>query len=174
MSILTAAARAAVVVVLLSGYATLNAASGLADPDSNAPAESDTLGAALSTGYTPGDCAAQPPATGALAILACGQNPDPNGPAQATYTLFDNSNNLSAAFKNRIKDDVLTPCGDSGETPTVWRVGSSGATAGQVACGTRNNAAEIIWTTTSKNIMSDIRGSNTEINALYQWWRTNG
>lgn len=174
MPTLATALRTTLCAALLGGLATLNAATAPADPDTSTPADSDTLGAALSTGYSPADCTPQPPASGWLAILSCGQNSDPAGPTQATYVLFDNASNLSAAFNARMKNDVLTPCGDSGETPTVWRIGSAGVTAGQVACGTRQNAAEIIWTTTSKNIMSDIRGSNTDINALYQWWRING
>jgi hypothetical protein len=43
-----------------------------------------------------------------------------------------------------------------------------------VACGTYKNAAVITWTTDSKNVLSHIRASNTDVNALYQWWRTNG
>ncbi|MBY0441949.1 MAG: serine/threonine protein kinase [Mycobacteriaceae bacterium] len=174
MSARSTALRAAMCAALLGGLAILNAATALAEPDTGAPADSDALSAALSMGYTPADCTPQPLTSGTLAIFSCGQNSDTNGPVQATYTLFDNASTLSAAFNARMKNDVLTPCGDSGETPTVWRTGSSGVTAGQVACGTRQNAAEIIWTTTSKNIMSDIRGSNTDINALYQWWRING
>jgi hypothetical protein len=43
-----------------------------------------------------------------------------------------------------------------------------------VACGTYQNGAEIIWTTDAKNILSYIRGSNNDVQALYQWWRANG
>jgi hypothetical protein len=109
--------------------------------------------------------------TGAeLAALNCGQNPDSGGPVQATYILFSNGNDLAGSFKTNIKDDVLTACGDA-QSPTTWHQGSS---TGQVACGTYQNAAEVIWTTDSKNVLSRIRGSNTDVNSLYQWWRTNG
>jgi hypothetical protein len=43
-----------------------------------------------------------------------------------------------------------------------------------VACGTYQDAAEIIWTTDAKNVLSYIRASNTDVQALYKWWRTNG
>jgi hypothetical protein len=43
-----------------------------------------------------------------------------------------------------------------------------------VACGTYQNAAEIIWTTDAKTVLSYIRGANTDVPALYQWWKTNG
>lgn len=174
MSRFTHALRATTAAALFSGFAALSAATATADPTTGDPSDINTLGAALSQNYDVGDCTPQPLTNGELAVLACGPSSDPSGPVQATYILFDNASDLSAAFTARIKTDVLTPCGDSGETPTIWRIGSSGATAGQVACGTRQNAAEVIWTTDGKLIMSDIRGANTDVNALYQWWRTNG
>jgi hypothetical protein len=81
---------------------------------------------------------------------------------------------LAGSFKASIKDDVLTACGDSGQSPTTWHQGSNSANSGSVACGTYQNAAEVIWTTDAKNVLSYIRGSNTDVPALYQWWRANG
>jgi hypothetical protein len=80
---------------------------------------------------------------------------------------------LAGSFKASIKDDVLTSCGDAGQSPTTWHQGSN-ANAGSVACGTYQNGAEIIWTTDAKNILSYIRASNNDVPALYQWWRSNG
>lgn len=166
--------RATAAAALAGIFATLGAATAAADPDTGNPADVDALGAALSPTYSAKDCTPQPPATGQLAVLACGPSSDPNGPVQAIFTLFANANDLTNAFNARIKADALTPCGDSGETPTIWRQGSAGATAGQVACGTRQGAAEIIWTTDAKHVMSDVRGPSTDVNALYQWWRNYG
>jgi serine/threonine-protein kinase len=144
-------------------------------PGSNAGTTSDinTLAGSLSKGYGLNNCTAQNIVSGELAAFSCGQNPDPSGPIQAKYILFSNANDLAGSFKASIKDDVLTSCGDAGQSPTTWRQGNN-ANAGSVACGTYQNGAEIIWTTDAKNILSLIHAPNNDVPALYQWWRANG
>jgi hypothetical protein len=164
------ALRAAMALGLAGAFAVAGTPAGNADPN----ADLNTLAASLSKGYGLNNCTPQNLASGELASLTCGQNPDPAGPVQAKYILFNNADNLAGSFKASIKDDVLTACGDSGQSPTTWHQGSSNANSGQVACGTYQNAAEIIWTTDAKNVLSYIRGSNTDVAALYQWWRANG
>lgn len=173
MSHLSNALRAAAAAALIGGFALTGTAT--ADPaNTGNPSDINTLAASLSKGYGLNNCTAQNITTGELAALTCGQSPDPSGPVQARYILFSNGDNLASSFKTSINDDVLTACGDSGQSPTNWHQGSSSSSAGQVACGTYQNAAEIIWTTDAKNILSYIRGSNTDTSALYQWWRANG
>jgi hypothetical protein len=170
---LSNALRAAAATVLAGGFAVAGAANAVADPNTTgSSADINTLAGSLSKGYGLNNCTAQNLTTGELAALTCGQSPDPNGPVQAKYILFNNGDNLAGYFKGSIKDDLLTTCGDV-QSPTTWHHGSS-ADAGSVACGTYQDAAEIIWTTDSKNILSYIRGSNTDVPALYQWWRANG
>ena len=172
---LSKALRAATATVLTGGFAFAGAATATADPTGTAsPADMNTLAASLSKGYGLNNCTAQNLTTGQLAALTCGQSPDPGGPVQAKYILFSNADNLAGSFKASIKDDVLTACGDSGQSPTTWHQGSNSANSGSVACGTYQNAAEVIWTTDAKNVLSYIRGSNTDVPALYQWWRANG
>ena len=172
---LSKALRAATATVLTGGFAFAGAATATADPTgTGSPADMNTLVASLSKGYGLNNCTAQNLTTGELASLACGQSPDPGGPVQAKYILFSNADNLAGSFKASIKDDVLTACGDSGQSPTTWHQGSNSANSGSVACGTYQNAAEVIWTTDAKNVLSYIRGSNTDVPALYQWWRANG
>jgi hypothetical protein len=173
MSHLSNALRATGAVVFMGGFAWTGTAN--ADPaNTGNPSDINTLAGSLSKGYGLNNCTAQPITTGELAALTCGQSPDPSGPVQARYILFNNGDNLAGSFKTSINDDVLTNCGDSGQSPTTWHQGSSNSSAGQVACGTYQNAAEIIWTTDAKNILSYIRGSNADTSALYQWWRANG
>jgi hypothetical protein len=173
MSHLSNALRATGAVVFMGGFAWTGTAN--ADPaNTGNPSDINTLAGSLSKGYGLNNCTAQPITTGELAALTCGQSPDPSGPVQARYILFNNGDNLAGSFKTSINDDVLTNCGDSGQSPTTWHQGSSNSSAGQVACGSYQNAAEIIWTTDAKNILSYIRGSNTDTSALYQWWRANG
>jgi hypothetical protein len=175
MSHLSKALRAATATAVVGGFAFAGAATVTADPtNTGSSSDINTLAASLSKGYGLNNCTAQNLTTGELAALTCGQSPDPSGPVQAKYILFNNADNLAGSFKASIKDDVLTACGDAGQSPTTWHQGSDTANSGSVACGTYQNAAEIIWTTNAKNVLSYIRGSNNDVPALYQWWRANG
>jgi hypothetical protein len=167
MSPLTTALRAATAAALLGSFAYVGTAAANADPN-------DTLAQSLSKGYSSSNCTPKDPPAGVAAAINCGQNADSAGPVKATYLLYNNPDDLKGGFTASIKDESLTACGDSGQSPTTWHTGAAGATAGQVACGTYQDAAEVIWTTDAKNVLSYIRGSNTDVQALYQWWRTNG
>jgi hypothetical protein len=140
---------------------------------SNQSDPTDTLAGYLSKGYSSSNCTSQAPPSGVAAVLQCGQNSDPSGPIFAKYMLFNNPSDLASSFTNSINSDTLTNCGDV-KSPTVWHQGSSTDTAGQVACGTYQGQAEVIWTTDAKNVMSLIRASNTDVPSLYQWWRSYG
>ena len=168
MSYLNTALRAATAAALLGGLAYVGTATANADPN-------DTLTASLSKGYSSSNCTPKEPPAGVAAAINCGQNADAAGPVKATYLLYNSPADLQGGFTASIKDESLTQCGDSGgQSPTTWHQGSAGANAGQVACGTYQDAAEIIWTTDAKNVLSYIRASNTDVQALYKWWRTNG
>jgi hypothetical protein len=175
MSHLTTTLRAATAGALISGFAFAGTATASADPaNTGNPADINTLAGSLSKGYGLNNCTAQNITGGQLGSLTCGQSPDPSGPVMAKYILFDNADDLAGSFKASIKDDVMTACGDSGQSPTTWHQGNSTTSTGSMACGTYQNGAEIIWTTDAKNILSYIRGSSTDVPSLYQWWRSNG
>lgn len=168
MSHLKRAVQAATAAALMGTFAYVGAPTANADPTPN-----DTLVGLLSKGYSTTNCSAKEPASGMVAVMECGQNTDSAGPVVAKYMLFSNSTDLGSAFTAAIKDDTLANCGDA-KSPTVWQQGNSTASAGQVACGTYQGQAEVIWTTDAKNVLSFIRASNTDTAALYQWWRTKG
>jgi hypothetical protein len=174
MSHLSNALRAAAAAALTGSFSWLGSVTATADPNTGSSSDINALAASLSKGYGLNNCTAQNLITGQLAALTCGQSPDPSGPVQAKYILFSTGDDLTGTFKASIKDDTLTACGDSGQSPTTWHQGTAAANAGSVACGTYQNGAEIIWTTDAKNILSYIRASNNDVPALYQWWRTNG
>ncbi|GAB4985248.1 hypothetical protein MAHJHV58_02600 [Mycobacterium avium subsp. hominissuis] len=176
MSEFSNALRAATAAVFTGGFVFAGSGAAAADPAGTPnPSDINTLAASLSKGYGLNNCTAGNIDRGRqLAVLTCGQSPDPKGPAQAKYVLFTNAENLATAFRATIKEDVLTPCGDAHESPSSWHKDGSSPSAGQAACGTFRNAAEIIWTIDAKNILSYLRASNTDVAALYQWWRANG
>jgi hypothetical protein len=166
MSHLATALRTATAAALMGSFACLGTATANADP-------TDTLAANLSKGYSSSNCNPQSAPSGVLAVIQCGHNSDPSGPVFAKYLLFSSGSDLSSSFTNSIGSDTLTNCGDA-KSPTTWHQGSSNDSAGQVACGTYQGQAEVIWTTDAKNVMSLIRASNGDTATLYQWWRTNG
>ncbi len=176
MSPLTKVLRAASAAALMGSFAVVGTATAVADPGgTGSSADLNTLAGVMSKGYGLNNCAAQQlTQTGELAELLCGQSPDSNGPAAALYALFDSSTNLASAFSSTIKDVSMAACGDAGQSPTTWRQGANGQSAGQVACGTYKNAATITWTTDAKNVLGHITASNGDVGSLYQWWRTNG
>lgn len=169
---LTKALRAAAVAALTGGFAIAGTTVATADPGTGSSADVNTLAASLSKGYGLNTCQSAELSGPVVAELDCGQSPDPNGPAAGVFQLFKNTTDLAGAFTDALNGVTQVACGDSGKSPTTWS--QSGQTAGQVACGTYKNAAVITWTTDSKNVLSHIRASNTDVNALYQWWRTNG
>lgn len=133
----------------------------------------NTLAGSLAKGYSLSNC--QPAVADKLTFLSlaeidCGQNADPSGPASAVYRLLGHGEALAAEFKAFIKDVSQTPCVDGGQTPMTWQ---QGQTSGQEACGTQNDVATITWTTDGKNVLASIRSSNTDVNALRQWWLAN-
>jgi hypothetical protein len=152
----------------------VNQIAGKVDNQGNVDsANINTLVGSLAKGYSLSNC--QPAAADKLTVLSlaeidCGQSPDPSGPASAVYRLLGQGEALAAEFNAFIKDVSQTPCVDGGQTPMTWR---QGQTTGQEACGTQNGVATITWTTDGKNVLASIRSSNTDVNALRQWWLAN-
>ena len=172
MGHLTNPLRCAAAAALVGSFAYMGVATANADP-------TDTLTGALSKGYSSSNCSSQPVSEvkdafpTVQAVLMCGQSTDSLGPSGGKYFLFPSSADVGSAFTKLITSDQLTNCGDA-KSPTTWHQGSSTDSAGQVACGTDDGKAEVIWTTDAKNILSFVRASNGDTAALYQWWRTNG
>lgn len=172
----TAALRMARAVALIGACALAGTAPAAADPaNTGSPTDINKLAASMSKGYGLNNCTAAAITGDQLAVLICGQSPDPGGPVQAKYYLFGSADQLNAFFTANVKEeDTLTACGDSStKSPSPWHQGTSG-NGGQMACGTYQNAAEIIWTNESKNMVGYLRGANADAPALYRWWQANG
>ena len=131
------------------------------------------VAASLSKGYGLKNCKSQElTEAGELAELICGQSPDSSGPGSGVYALFSDSTNLGSAFSSTIKDVALAACGDAGQSPGTLK--QNGQTGGQIGCGTYKDHATLTWTTDAKNVLGHLTSANSDVNALYQWWRTNG
>jgi hypothetical protein len=172
MSHLSKALRAASAAALIGGFAFAGTAPATADPNTGNSSDVNTLAGSLAKGYGPNNCkSADVSGTKELAEFDCAQNPDPNGPAAAVYMLFANGTDLAAAFSSNLKDMTQNACGGNVQSPGTWS--QNGQTGGQLACGTYQNAAVILWTTDSKNVLGHLRASGTDIGSLYKWWQTN-
>jgi hypothetical protein len=196
MSPRTTALRAAIVAALtgVSTYlGTTGAVADPTDPPSPSPGTSAGLGVspspsptanpgnpddvnalltAVSRGYDSTNCSSQPVTrTGELADVQCGQSPVTNGPSSATFSLFDNVDNLNASFTAANKKLSMASCGAATELPATWR-NNSGQKAGQVSCGTAQGIATVIWTAERKNLLAEITFPNDDVDGLYNFWRT--
>jgi hypothetical protein len=171
MSHLTNALRAASVTALIGSFSFAGTATATGDPNTGSSADINTLAASLPKGYGLNNCQPAQLTGGAKAELDCGQNPDPSGPKVGIYVLYGNSTDTAASFSATINGVSLSACGDSGQSPGTWHQG--GQTAGQIACGTYQNAATVTYTIDSKNVVGHIVGSNTDVASLYKWWQAN-
>ena len=135
------------------------------------------LRAALPSGYAPGVCKATTPKpssiwVNAVAMLDCGQNTSQGGPARAVYGLFADVDTLNKAFTDDIgaNGSQLMNCPGEGPSPDSWHYDKTPTdTAGQIACATYKNQANVIWSNTAKLTLSDTFSDGT-IDDLHTWW----
>ncbi|MGO8938732.1 MAG: serine/threonine-protein kinase [Mycobacterium sp.] len=131
----------------------------------------------LPSGYASGVCKATTPKptsiwVNALAMLDCGQNTNQGGPARAVYGLFADVDTLNKAFTDDIgaNGSQLMNCPGEGPSPDGWHYDKTpNDTAGQIACATYKNQANVIWSNTSKLTLSDTFSDGT-IDDLHAWW----
>ena len=131
----------------------------------------------LPSGYASGVCTPTTPKptsiwVNAVAMLDCGQNTNQGGPARAVYGLFADVDTLNKAFTDDIgaNGSQLMNCPGEGPSPDGWHYDKTpNDTAGQIACATYKNQANVIWSNTAKLMLSDVFGDGT-IDDLHTWW----
>ncbi|MEB3984457.1 hypothetical protein OQ968_24730, partial [Mycobacterium sp. 663a-19] len=134
----------------------------------------------LPAGYAGGTCTPATPKPNsiwvkAVAMVDCGQNTNPGGPARAVYGLFANVGALKKAFDDDIAAVQLTNCPGGGPSPDSWHYEKSPTvTAGMVACGTYKDQPNVIWTNESKLMLSDVFGDPPAMEDLHGWWEKYG
>jgi eukaryotic-like serine/threonine-protein kinase len=129
----------------------------------------------LPAGYPAGTCAPGPPAdTAAAAVLTCGPNLDPGGPATATYTLAHNSAALQAAFKHIISTASMVVCPGNIQSPGPWRrLANPTVTQGTVFCGIADARPLVVWTNDAELLLARTQSDNPDgsgLDQLYTWW----
>jgi serine/threonine kinase PknH len=112
-----------------------------------------------------------PPAPGALATVDCQQSEQPGGPEIARYSLFSNQDDLQMHFAQGLKqNDEMQACpGADSQAPQDWNYKSNPNTrAGQVACGTYQGNADIMWTQSAELLLADVQ--SPDLASLHDWW----
>ncbi|BBY31453.1 serine/threonine-protein kinase [Mycolicibacterium sediminis] len=171
-----------------SGPSTLTAASTTkkSTPERSAPSRTrtpttepdnpdsfgSTLMALVPSGYPDSVCeVTSPPVTGALATVDCGVSTQPGGPQTARYSLFATLDQLTQAFNESIaSNDELFRCPSAElDSPAEWNYKRSpDVVAGQVACGTYQGNADVMWTQNDDLLLADVQGPT--IDDLHTWW----
>jgi serine/threonine protein kinase len=112
-----------------------------------------------------------PPAPGALATVDCQKSEQPGGPEIARYSLFSNQDDLQTHFDQGLKqnDEMQTCPGADSQAPQDWNYKSDANTrAGQVACGTYQGNADVMWTQSAELLLADVQSA--ELASLHDWW----
>jgi serine/threonine kinase PknH len=139
-------------------------------PPSGYTADDDKLIGIIATGgYQRSTCTPQHPAKdNALSTLEC--DALDGGPDSATFWLYGDQSALDDQFKNVTSTVSLQTCPDGTTSPGKWHYGSTPtATAGQLACGTQNGQAIVMWTEDSKDLVAMIHGP--DLKELLTWWQ---
>jgi len=135
------------------------------------------LRSAIPAGYASGVCKPTTPKpssiwVNAVAMLDCGQNTNEGGPARAVYGLFADVDTLNKAFTDDIgaNGSQLMNCPGEGPSPDGWHYDKTpNDTAGQIACATYKNQANVVWSNVTKLTLSDTFSDGT-IDDLHTWW----
>jgi serine/threonine-protein kinase len=142
------------------------------EPTDSPDAFGAKLLALIPQGYPTSVCEiASPPAPGALATVDCGLSTQPGGPQAARYSLFADVDQLAQHFADSIaENDEISKCpGSDMDSPTDWNYKRSpDVAAGQVACGTYQGNADVMWTQNEELVLADVQGP--DMGELHNWW----
>lgn len=130
------------------------------------------LMALIPDGYPTSVCeAASPPSPGALATIDCKKSVQPGGPEAARYSIFADKDQLILHFNESLKeDDEVQRCpGADADSPIDWNFKAKpDEVAGQVACGTYQGNADVLWTQYDELMLADVQ--STDMAGLHDWW----
>lgn len=103
--------------------------------------------------------------------MDCGQSTQPGGPEIARYSLFADMDLLIQRFNESLaaNDEILRCPTFDQDSPADWNYQANpDLVAGQVACGTYQSNADIMWTQYDGLVLADVQSSN--LDELHAWW----
>lgn len=192
----SAAAMAIIAVVIVVAALVVHVGGGSSQPDSastttitpaeTAPqlADQTRLAVLLSSAFRDA-MSCQPGETnpaGTLASVHCvprGQRPE--APAEATYRLVAQKDNLDAVLKAALSRTTVQLCPGNILSPGPWHLANPNNPSGTLFCGTRGDVAVVGWTDTNKLTLAEISSapmpspplSGPALAGLYRWWQMN-
>jgi serine/threonine-protein kinase len=120
---------------------------------------------------------------GTLASVHCTPRDQRAGaPAEATYRLAGQKDNLDALLKAALHETTLQLCPGNLLSPGPWHLTTNPNTpSGILFCGTRTDTAVVGWTDTDKLTIAEIHSApmpsltlaGPALADLYQWWQMN-
>jgi hypothetical protein len=139
-----------------------------------APSSLDKLYSVLPPGYNSTLCGPSAnPRPPALATVDCGQPNQASGPTSARFSLFADANSLASQFQDGVNEAAISQCPGSIDSPRSWHYEATPAfSAGSLACGTRNNVPDLMWTKNDVLLLGDVQGA--DLDSLYGWWLSLG
>lgn len=139
-----------------------------------APSPLDKLYSVLPPGYNSTLCGPSAnPSPRALATVDCGQLDQASGPTSARFSLFADANSLASQFQDGVNEGAISQCPGSIDSPRSWHYDATPAfSAGSLACGTRNNVPDLMWTKNDVLLLGDVQGA--DLDSLYGWWLSLG
>jgi serine/threonine-protein kinase len=139
-----------------------------------APSPLDKLYSVLPPGYNSTLCGPSAnPSPQALATVDCGQLDQASGPTSARFSLFADANSLASQFQDGVNEAAVSQCPGSIDSPRSWHYDATPAfSAGSLACGTRNNVPDLMWTKNDVLLLGDVQGA--DLDSLYGWWLSLG
>ena len=129
----------------------------------------------LPVGYPSGSCRPAAASGGAVAVVTCGENIEPDGPSLATYTVARDPQALRAAFNATVASAVTVICPGSIQSPGPWRhTADPTVPVGTVFCGSRNGQPLVAWTNDAELLLNVTQGKvpGPTLEQLYAWWTT--
>jgi hypothetical protein len=173
-------AAVAAIVVIIAAVVWLLLPASAPDPAAPSPAVTTSQAAParedlarltrlLPAGYPPGSCRPAAADAGVAAVLSCGPNRDPGGPATATYALARTPEDLHAALERVIDSARTVICSGNIQSPGPWRhLATPAVTQGTVFCGVGDGRPLVAWTNDPQLLLATTQSQDA--NQLYNWW----
>jgi serine/threonine protein kinase len=182
LMVVAGVAAVALVVVALVAWLAMPTPAPAPTPATSSPTSTATVPSGLVTrltallprGYPAGSCAPPTVVAAGAAVLSCGPNLDPGGPASATYTLARSPEALQAEFEKVITAASMVICPGNIRSPGPWRhLATPNVTAGTVFCGVVGARPLVVWTNDAELLLARTQSDNTAgpgLDQLYAWW----
>ena len=151
-----------------TGTATSTTATPSTTPASVAQFNPALLSYAEGIGYRSSDCSPVDPESPAVGEMDC--NSISRGPDSARFWIYSSVTDLNTGFDDVLRQHSNETCPGGAQSPGTWHYDKNpDQNAGQLACGTFQGQASVVWTDETKLVLGSVKGS--DLPTLYGWWK---